>query len=1067
MTGSGGQRELRLGVAGFYYLHPLLAGPLDEWDRHFARIRGMEFNGIVLAPLFAPGPGGNLFASADHRSLHPELGSGDAAAALAAISERAAGYELSLILDLALTDAVSGTPEAAWELGAEVGLFEQWSGLLGEWLDLGLCGFRCRAAHDVPPGLWRRLIEAARTGHPDAVFLAFTHGGAPEAVAGLVDCGFDAAAASSCWWDFCAGWIDEDTERVERLGAVIALPEPLFGERAAAMGVNSAEAGRAIRRALELAVYYAPAWMMPMGFEFGAADPLARNAGDPRVFASLAAEPAFDLCAEIADRNAIRRREPGMFAGAAARLVSPPGDEIAVLLRGARRAPRFVLACNPSLAHPARIPAAGILPALGTTGGTLVAAGDRRRIGAGCPIGLEPGAAEVFAFEFAPPIMSRVAQPNRLQCAVQAPRIAIEAVSPAVDGGRFPARRIAGEMVEVEATLISDGHALLAADVLWRAADGDQWERAEMVLLGNDRYRGSFPVARVGRYLFTIEAWQDDYASLIADIGKRHAAGASIALELDQGLALLGKAAAEGSCAGAELAVLSERFASGTDVERLALLTRPETVALMRARAGRDFLTRLDPLLPIEAERPAAGFGSWYELFPRSQSGDPARHGTFADVIARLPAIRAMGFDVVYLPPVHPIGRINRKGRNNAPQALANDPGSPWAIGAAEGGHDAVHPALGTLVDFRHLVSKAAEEGLEIALDFAVQCAPDHPWVRLHPEWFEWRSDGSIRYAENPPKRYEDVVNVAFYAPGAVPSLWRTLRDVVQFWIDQGVRIFRVDNPHTKPLAFWAWLIEDIRGREPDVIFLAEAFTRPGMMYQLAKIGFSQSYSYFTWRNTKEELTRYFTELAMAPVAEFFRPHLFVNTPDINPFFLQHSGRPGFLIRAALAATLSGLWGVYNGFELCEAAALPGREEYLDSEKYQLRAWDWNRPGNIKAEIARLNQIRRANPALRSHRGLEFLNAFDANILCYARKSTVPPNTLLVAVNLDPENPREAEIEIPLWYFGLPDDGSIAAEELMHGEHLVWHGKRQRIGLDPGGLPFAIWRLDQPLASRP
>ena len=338
----------------------------------------------------------------------------------------------------------------------------------------------------------------------------------------------------------------------------------------------------------------------------------------------------------------------------------------------------------------------------------------------------------------------------------------------------------------------------------------------------------------------------------------------------------------------------------------------------MRAGGARPFLVRLEPEMPLEAERSAAGFANWYEIFPRSQSGDPARHGTFADVMARLPAIRAMGFDVLYFPPIHPIGRIHRKGRNNALKALPEDPGSPYAIGSDEGGHDAIHPSLGTLEDFRRLCDAASEQGIEIALDFAIQCAPDHPWVREHPEWFEWRPDGTIRYAENPPKKYEDIVNVAFYGPGAAPALWEALRDVVRFWIDQGVRILRVDNPHTKPLPFWQWLIEDIRARDPDVIFLAEAFTRPTMMYRLAKVGFSQSYTYFTWRNSKYELTSYFTELANGPVADFFRPHLFVNTPDINPFFLQTGGRPAFLIRAALACTLSGLWGMYNGFELCE-----------------------------------------------------------------------------------------------------------------------------------------------------
>ena len=383
------------------------------------------------------------------------------------------------------------------------------------------------------------------------------------------------------------------------------------------------------------------------------------------------------------------------------------------------------------------------------------------------------------------------------------------------------------------------------------------------------------------------------------------------------------------------------------------------------------------PAIPLDVDRPQAGFASWYEMFPRSATDDPARHGTFVDVIARLPAIRAMGFDVLYFPPIHPIGTTNRKGRNNALRAEPDDVGSPYAIGGPEGGHDAIHPQLGTLDDFRALVAAAKDHGLEIALDFAIQCSPDHPWLREHPDWFRWRPDGSIRFAENPPKKYEDIVNPDFYAEAAMPGLWLALRDVVQFWVDQGVRIFRVDNPHTKPLPFWHWMIADIRGRHPDVIFLAEAFTRPKLMYRLAKVGFTQSYTYFTWRNTKQEIIEYLTELNAPPVRDFFRPNFFVNTPDINPPFLQTSGRPGFLIRAALACTLSGLWGMYSGFELCEAAPLPGREEYLDSEKYQIRVRDFAAPGNIVGEITALNRIRRAHPALQSHLGVTFYPALQ------------------------------------------------------------------------------------------
>jgi starch synthase (maltosyl-transferring) len=463
----------------------------------------------------------------------------------------------------------------------------------------------------------------------------------------------------------------------------------------------------------------------------------------------------------------------------------------------------------------------------------------------------------------------------------------------------------------------------------------------------------------------------------------------------------------------------------------------------------------------VEADRIGARFAGWYEMFPRNAAGDPKRHGTFRDVIRHLPRIRAMGFDVLYFPPIHPIGRAHRKGRNNSLTPAPEDPGSPYAIGGEEGGHDAVHPELGTVEDFRTLREAAAAQGLELALDFAIQCSPDHPWLREHPDWFDWRPDGTIKYAENPPKKYQDIVNVDFYAPGAVPSLWIALRDAVRFWVDQGVRLFRVDNPHTKPLPFWEWMIADIRARHPDVVFLAEAFTRPKMMYRLAKLGFGQSYTYFTWRNEKREITEYLTELSTEAPRDFFRPHFFVNTPDINPVFLQTGGRPAHLIRAALATTLSGLWGMCQGFELCEATPLPGREEYLDSDKYEIRAWPDRRPGDIVEEITRLNAIRKANPALQTHLGLAFHTAFNDRVLFYSKATEDRSNVVLCAVGLDPYQAQEATVELPLWeLWRLPDHAALEVEDLMRdGHRFAWHGRTQRLRLDPHGLPFGIWRV--------
>jgi starch synthase (maltosyl-transferring) len=626
--------------------------------------------------------------------------------------------------------------------------------------------------------------------------------------------------------------------------------------------------------------------------------------------------------------------------------------------------------------------------------------------------------------------------------AAKAPRIAIEAISPAVDGGRFAVKRRLGDWVEVEVDLISDGHEVLAGVLLWRALDATAWQETPLRLINNDRWTARFYLARLGRYVFTVEAWRDEFGTFQNDLRKKNVPGRDLTQEIEEGRALLSRHAPQ--CVAA------------MQQDPLAVLLDDATAEAVAKARHRPFLVHYEPMIPVDAEREAAEFASWYELFPRSQSGDPSRHGTFDDVIARLPAIRDMGFDVLYFPPIHPIGRTNRKGRNNALTAGEGDPGSPYAIGGVEGGHDAIHPELGTFDDFRHLIAEAKAHGMEVALDFAIQCSPDHPWLRDHRDWFAWRADGSIKYAENPPKTYEDIVNVDFYGPGAIPDLWIGLRDVVQFWIDHDVRIFRVDNPHTKPLPFWEWMIADIRSRHPDTIFLAEAFTRPKMMYRLAKIGFSQSYTYFTWRDSASEMREYLTELTTTAPRDFFRPHFFVNTPDINPVFLQRSGRAGFLIRAALAATLSGLWGVYNGFELCEAAALPGREEYLNSEKYEIRAWDWQRPGNIIDIVTALNAIRRAHPALHSHLNLQFLPSTDPDVLVYAK--TVPGDTVVVAVSFDPYGPRETDIDLPASIWERPVDIALTGTDLLAGHDFPWRTGRSHIGLNPG-MPFLIWRL--------
>ncbi|MFJ4386920.1 alpha-1,4-glucan--maltose-1-phosphate maltosyltransferase [Pseudomonas sp. NPDC089408] len=664
-------------------------------------------------------------------------------------------------------------------------------------------------------------------------------------------------------------------------------------------------------------------------------------------------------------------------------------------------------------------------------------------------------------FESVPMANDHPDQAISLAQALLAPRIAIEATQPVLDGGAFAAKAISNQPVAVSSKVFTDGHDRMAVVLNWRQAGSRRVHCVPMTSPGNDLWLGEFTPTEIGPHLFSIEAWVDPYATYCYDLEKKFQAGVEIKLELEEGRLLLGKGIqlSDGPLRE-QLQALADRLLSLSVADQVALLLGAEATRLMSEAEHRSYLTRSIEY-PLDVDRPAAQFASWYELFPRSITDDPERHGTFNDVHQRLPMIRDMGFDVLYFPPIHPIGKQHRKGRNNALQAQPGDPGSPYAIGSAEGGHDAIHPQLGSREDFRRLVSAAAQHGLEIALDFAIQCSQDHPWLTEHPGWFSWRPDGTIRYAENPPKKYQDIVNVDFYAPDAVPSLWLALRDVVVGWVEEGVKTFRVDNPHTKPLPFWQWLIANVRSQYPDVLFLAEAFTKPAMMARLGKVGYAQSYTYFTWRNTKQELREYFEQLNQPPWSQCYRPNFFVNTPDINPFFLQHSGRAGFLIRAALATMGSGLWGMYSGFELCEAAGLPGKEEYLDSEKYEIRPRDFTQPGNIIAEIAQLNRIRRQNPALQTHLGVAFFNCWNDNILYFAKRTPERDNYILIAVSLDPHNAQEAHFELPLWELGLDDDAETHGEDLMNGHRWSWYGKTQFMRIEPWHQPFGIWRIEK------
>ena len=629
-------------------------------------------------------------------------------------------------------------------------------------------------------------------------------------------------------------------------------------------------------------------------------------------------------------------------------------------------------------------------------------------------------------------------------------RVAIERLSPRIDGGRFPIKRIAGDPVTVDAAIVADGHELVSAVVLHRRAEDEAWTELPMEPLGDDRFQAEFRVGEPGRHLYTVVAWVDRFRSWARDLGKRLDAHQDVGVELLIGVALIEAAAERASGADHDsLAAAAAMLRSGGPALARAALD-PGLAALMVRHGDRPFATRHHPDLEIVVDRERARFSAWYELFPRSAALEPGRHGTFRDVEARLPAIAAMGFDVLYLPPIHPIGRVNRKGPNNSPDAQPGDPGSPWAIGSAEGGHKAVHPELGTLDDLRHLRDAAEAAGLELALDIAFQCAPDHPYAAEHPEWFRLRPDGTIQYAENPPKRYQDIYPFDFETP-AWRELWAELRSVVRFWAEQGIRIFRVDNPHTKPFDFWEWLITDVKRDYPEAIFLAEAFTRPKVMYRLAKLGFTQSYNYFPWRNTKAELTGYLTELTTTEVRDFFGPSLWPNTPDILPEYLQFGGPPAFMARAVLAATLGPSYGLYGpAFEQCVAEPLaPGREEYLDSEKYEVRNWDWDAEGSLTGLLARLNAIRRDNPAFRANHALTFHPVTNPELIAYSKASPDGANQMLVVVNLDPHHVQSGFVELPLEELGLDGTRSYQVHDVLNDARYLWNGSRNYVELGP------------------
>jgi len=635
-------------------------------------------------------------------------------------------------------------------------------------------------------------------------------------------------------------------------------------------------------------------------------------------------------------------------------------------------------------------------------------------------------------------------------------RVAIDRVGPEVDGGRFAVKRIIGDTVLVEADIVCDGHDELDCRLHVRHGETGQWTVVPLGCVGNDAWRASFTVDRLGSWHYFLTARVDPFATWLRDLGRREEAGEDLALELAVGAGLVLDAAhAAPAGAAEEMARWAARLraADGADTARA-----PRLRELMATYADRRDETRLEPVRPVWVDRSRAGQGAWYEAFPRSW-GPPGTHGTLADLADRLDVIRGMGFDVLYLAPIHPIGTSFRKGRNNALLARADDVGSPWAIGAADGGHTAIHPQLGTLADFERLRRRAESLGMELALDLAIQCAPDHPWVREHPEWFRHRPDGSIRYAENPPKKYQDIVPLDFQC-AQWRQLWAALGGVVRFWVDQGVRVFRVDNPHTKPFAFWEWLIGDIHRSHPGVIFLAEAFTRPKTMHRLAKLGFTQSYTYFTWRTEKQELADYLVEVTTPPVADFFRPNFWPNTPDILHETLQTGGRPMFMVRAALAALTVGNWGIYGpAFELMEATPRePGSEEYLDSEKYEIKAWDLDAPDSLAPFVTRLNELRHTEAALVRNRPPVIQPIDDPHLLAWSRHDPTSDNRLVVVVNLEPATPRAARLELDAEHLGLAGIDSVIAHDLLAGTVHAWDLAAVSVECTPES-PVRVFRI--------
>jgi starch synthase (maltosyl-transferring) len=1082
-----------------YNLFPTLAGTIRQWTSHLPRIAAMGFNAVYINPFHYPGFSGSLYAVKDYYQLNPRFRGderGDDDALLRGFTDAARRNGLRVIMDLVVnhtsrdselvatrpdwfardargnvvspqaTDPADPDQKTVWGDLAELDyrppqrrkILAYFQELARHYIALGFGGFRCDAAYKVPAEVWRDLIEDSKKASWEVVFCAENLGAPKECALALAGAGFDYLFNSVKWWDFESPWLLEQYQEFRQIAPSIGFPESHDTDRLVsellAAGVPDSQIEPHYCQAYAFAAAYSTGVMMPMGFEYGWSRRLSVvSTGDEEP------EPKrFDLSEFIAEVNAMKREIAALNEEGPQRLLTGQDDPVVVLERqtasGDERA--FILInTHEHEAHEVELEA--LSPAISAEGEceSLEDRSPGHGPFAGTSITVAPLEVRVLRA-----VGSARAERPVAQNALWRPdaRIHIEEVYPELDGGRYPVKRIVGDSFEVWADLFCHGHDKLRAVLKYRYAD-EGWRETPFVFYDNDRWVGRFRLDRVGLWRYTIEAWTDHFESWRDEVEKKRAAGQGIELELTEGRAIVEDALRQ--VRGADSARLRNAlcdFETGDTDARAELLLAPELREPMARCSVRSDATQYRRELEVVVDRKAARFAAWYEMFPRSQGSEPGKSASFDDCIARLPEIARLGFDVVYLVPIHPIGRVNRKGKDNSTVADGGDPGSPYAIGAAEGGHRAVNPELGGLEDFRRFVGAAEKLGMEVALDFAIQAAPDHPWVREHPEWFRFRPDGTIKYAENPPKKYEDIVNVDFDNPDHV-GLWTELRDTLLFWIEQGVRTFRVDNPHTKPLPFWEWLIREVKARCPEAIFLSEAFTRPKMMRALAKAGFTQSYTYFTWRNTKSELTDYLTELVQYPTTEYFQPNFFTNTPDILPVFLQEGGRPAFRIRFVLAATLSPVYGIYNGFELCENTPIPGREEYLHSEKYEYKVWDWDRPGNIKEDIAAINRFRRNNLAMQEFLNLRFLNCGDPNVIAYAKVSADRANIVIVIINLDPHGVHEDTVELPLAEFGLPADAQFSLEEAFTGRAIACRGAYQRFHLDPETNPALVFRL--------